>query len=75
MFLAKMFTVAWGPLCKFHICLTLNYITAFSNVLLSFTVTFHDFIVRWWILIIFYAMMAIVLIIIINLWLGVPVER
>jgi hypothetical protein len=74
MFLEKTFTVAWGPLCIFHTCLTINYISAFLNVLLSFIITFQDVIVRWWILIILYAMMAIVTIIIINLWLGVPVE-
>jgi hypothetical protein len=74
MFLSKMFTVAWGPLRKFHTCLTVNYIFAFLNVLLSFIITFHDVIVRWGILIILYAMMAVVLITIINLWLGVPVE-
>jgi hypothetical protein len=74
MFLAKTLTVAWGPLRKFYTCLTVNYISAFLNVLLSSIITFHDVIVRWWILIILYAMTAIVLIIIINLWLGVPVE-
>jgi hypothetical protein len=74
MFLSKTLTVAWGPLRKLHTCLTINYISAFLNVLLSCTITFHDVIVRWWILIILYAMMAVVLIIIINLWLGVPVK-
>jgi hypothetical protein len=63
-----MFTVAWGLLHKFHTCLTVNYISAFSNsnVLLSFTITFNDVNVRWWILIILYEMMTVVLIIMIN---------
>ncbi len=74
MFLAKTFTVAWGPLRKFHTCFTVNYISTFLNVLLSFIITFHDVIVRWWILSILYAMMVVVLIIIFILWLGVPVE-
>ncbi len=46
MFLAKMFTVAWDPLHKFHTCLTVNYISAFLNVHLSFIITFHVN-VRW----------------------------
>jgi hypothetical protein len=73
-FLEQTFNVAWGPLNKFHTCLNVNYISASSNVLLSFTINFHDVVVSWWILVILYAMMAIVLINIINLWLGVPVE-
>jgi hypothetical protein len=73
-FFAKRFTVAWGPLHKFHTRLTVNYISAFLNFLLSFIITFNDVLVRWGIFIILYAMMAVVLIIIINLWLGVPGE-
>ncbi len=48
MFLAITFTVAWCPLRKFFTCLTVNYISAFANVLIfSFIFTGNDVNVRW----------------------------
>jgi hypothetical protein len=61
MILAIMSFVAWVPLHIFCTCLTISYISAFA-VVVSFPPTCHDVIVKWWISVILYEMMASVLV-------------